>query len=384
MKVLLGTTNPSKVERFKKLLRGCDVEFLTLQDLHITAEPQEQGATPEENARIKARFYGQYFDAVICNDSGLYFDTLPLSDPRQPGLNIRTPMGNKRLDDEEMIAYYSRLVHSLGGKVQALYLDGMAVWHKGHVYSFMENNETTRASAFYMVDTPSPLRHPGWPLDSLSIRRHTGRYFVDKENAVPETDNVQENILLGEYRQRLSAFLRESLGLEEMQLKLVKASMEFEPQITEMLEEWFSRETDITPYAIRRGDWRNFSHYLTTLEAGPDDPQLVPDSTFFCLDEKRNRMVGAVNIRHRLNERLLLNGGHIGDGVRPSLRGRGIGTRMVGLALAECRKLGLDRVLMVCDKDNIPSARTIQSNGGVLENEVVVDGVTEQRWWIQL
>ena len=198
------------------------------------------------------------------------------------------------------------------------------------------------------------------------------------------TDNVQENILLGEYRQRLSAFLRESLGLEEMQLKLVKASMEFEPQITEMLEEWFSRETDITPYAIRRGDWRNFSHYLTTLEAGPDDPQLVPDSTFFCLDEKRNRMVGAVNIRHRLNERLLLNGGHIGDGVRPSLRGRGIGTRMVGLALAECRKLGLDRVLMVCDKDNIPSARTIQSNGGVLENEVVVDGVTQQRWWIQL
>lgn len=384
MQVLLGTTNPSKVERFKKLLRGCDVEFLTLKDLNITDEPREQGATPEENARIKARFYGQYFDAVICNDSGLYFDALPLSDPRQPGLNIRTPQGKKRLDDEEMIAYYAGLIHSLGGKVQAVYLDGMAVYCGGHVYSFMENNETTRASAFYMVDAPSPLRHPGWPLDSLSVNRYTGRYFVDKEKAAPDEKSVKENIMLGAYRERLSAFLRQSLGLEERQLKLVRASMAYQPQITEMLDEWFAVETDITPYAIRKGDYRHFPHYLTTLEAAPDDPRLVPDSTFFCLDESTNRMVGAVNIRHRLNEKLLLNGGHIGDGIRPSMRGRGLGTKMVALALEECRKLGMERVLMVCDKDNLPSARTIQSNGGVLENEVVVDGVTEQRWWIQL
>ena len=34
--------------------------------------------------------------------------------------------------------------------------------------------------------------------------------------------------------------------------------------------------------------------------------------------------------------------------------------------------------------ENIASARTIQKNGGVLENEVVVDGVTEQRYWIDL
>lgn len=109
MRILLGTTNPSKVERFKKLLAGCDVDFVILKDLGITDEPEEQGATPEENARIKAQFYSRYFDTVICNDSGLYFEELPLSDPRQPGLNIRTPMGQLRLDDEQMIAYYSRL-----------------------------------------------------------------------------------------------------------------------------------------------------------------------------------------------------------------------------------------------------------------------------------
>lgn len=95
-------------------------------------------------------------------------------------------------------------------------------------------------------------------------------------------------------------------------------------------------------------------------------------------------MVGAVNIRHRLNEQLLLNGGHIGDGVRPSERGKGIGTRMITLALEECKKLGIRDVLMVCDKENAASARTIQKNGGILENEVLADGVAEQRYWIHL
>ena len=57
---------------------------------------------------------------------------------------------------------------------------------------------------------------------------------------------------------------------------------------------------------------------------------------------------------------------------------------MIGLALEECRKLGIYRVLMVCNRDNIGSAKSIKNNGGVLENEIVVDGETEQRYWITL
>lgn len=148
MKVLIGTTNPSKVKRFAKLLGGHAVEFCTLKDLEIEAEPEEMGTTPEENAVIKAKFYGQFFDRVICNDSGLYFDSLPLEDDRQPGLHIRTPGGCDRLDDEEMIAYYSKLIGTLGGKVLAYYLDGIAVYNHGKISSYMENSEATRASAF--------------------------------------------------------------------------------------------------------------------------------------------------------------------------------------------------------------------------------------------
>ena len=65
MKVLLGTTNPSKVKRFSNLLEGCDIEFITLKDIDITDEPKEDGATPEENAISKAKFWVNHFSCGI-------------------------------------------------------------------------------------------------------------------------------------------------------------------------------------------------------------------------------------------------------------------------------------------------------------------------------
>lgn len=169
-----------------------------------------------------------------------------------------------------------------------------------------------------------------------------------------------------------------------MKLKLVKVSNQYCNQISDMLDEWYATGEKIIPYAIRRIDYHDFTYYCDNLEVKDASGGLVPDSTFFCFDEERNIMVGAVNIRHYLNESLLLNGGHIGDGVRPSERRKGIATKMIGLALDECRKLGIEKVLMVCNKENVGSAKSIQNNGGILENEVEVDGVVEQRYWIEL
>lgn len=169
-----------------------------------------------------------------------------------------------------------------------------------------------------------------------------------------------------------------------MQLRLVKLEEKYRRHLTDMLDQWYAAGEKIIPYAIRRLDYRDFDHYLANLEVKEGTPGLVPDSTFFCLDAQRDIFVGAVNIRHYLNESLLLNGGHIGDGVLPSERRKGIATRMIALALEECRKLGINRVLMVCDKENVASAKSIQRNGGILENEITVDGVTEQRYWIDL
>lgn len=169
-----------------------------------------------------------------------------------------------------------------------------------------------------------------------------------------------------------------------MKLKLIKATNQYYRQIKDMLDEWNATGEKIIPYAIRRIDYHDFEFYCENLEVKDARDRLVPDSTFFCLDEERNVVVGAVNIRHYLNETLLLNGGHIGDGVRPSERRKGIATKMIALALDECRKLGIEKVLMVCDKENVGSAKSIQNNGGILENEIEVDGIIEQRYWIEL
>lgn len=166
-------------------------------------------------------------------------------------------------------------------------------------------------------------------------------------------------------------------------LKLVKFEKRYAPQLIEMMDEWTAAKEEIIPYAIRKHDYHDLDAYADSLEIKAADGRYVPDSTFFCLDTERNSFVGAVNIRHFLNEGLLASGGHIGDGIRPSLRGQGLGTRMIALALEECDRLGIRRVLMCCDKANIASARTIVKNGGVLENEIEDNGVTVQRYWIQ-
>lgn len=169
-----------------------------------------------------------------------------------------------------------------------------------------------------------------------------------------------------------------------MNIRLVKLSKEYKEQLNEMMDEWSSAGEKIVPYAIRKNDYHNFEYYLDNLEITGEIDGKVPDTTLFCLDEDRNIFVGAVNIRHYLTEEMLLNGGHIGDGIRPSERRKGYATAMIGLALQEAKKLGINRVLMVCDKNNIASAKSIMNNGGILENEVVVNGITEQRYWIDV
>ena len=169
-----------------------------------------------------------------------------------------------------------------------------------------------------------------------------------------------------------------------MNIKLVKLSYEYKQQLFDMMEEWLLVEQDFSPYMIRRNDYHDFDYYLANLEIKKEQDGRVPDSTFFCLDTDRNIFVGAINIRHYLNEELLYTGGHIGDGIRPSERRKGYATAMIALGLEECRKLDIKKVLMTCDKDNIGSARSIMNNGGILENEVMEDGVLEQRYWITL
>jgi len=174
-----------------------------------------------------------------------------------------------------------------------------------------------------------------------------------------------------------------------MNVKLIKLTKKYYNQLSEMIDEW-KTDNDLsndnyTPLAIFKNDYHDFDNYLGKLEIKESTNNLVPDSTLFLLDEDRNIFLGAVNIRHYLNDYLLKYSGHIGDGIRPSERRKGYGTEMIRLTLIECKKMGIKEVLMICDKSNIASAKVIIKNGGILENEFINEnGKIEQRYWIKL
>jgi predicted acetyltransferase len=95
-----------------------------------------------------------------------------------------------------------------------------------------------------------------------------------------------------------------------------------------------------------------------------------------------DRVLGAIALRHELNDRLMLLG-HIGYGIRPSARRRGPATRALGRMLGEARELGLDRVLIVCAADNIASAKTIEHHGGALEDARDTEWGRVLRYWVK-
>jgi predicted acetyltransferase len=94
--------------------------------------------------------------------------------------------------------------------------------------------------------------------------------------------------------------------------------------------------------------------------------------------------LGAIDVRHYMNAFLLDAGGNIGYSVRPSARRQGLATWALGAVLPKARPLGLDRVLLTCDVDNIGSARSIERNGGALEDVRDTAIGPKRRYWIAL
>lgn len=96
-------------------------------------------------------------------------------------------------------------------------------------------------------------------------------------------------------------------------------------------------------------------------------PYLVTATLYVAVRKTDFRIVGMIDLRHRLNDFLAEYGGHIGYSVRPDERRKGYAKQMLALALDEAKKRGINRVLVTCDDGNTASAHTILANGGVFE-----------------
>ena len=173
--IIFATTNQSKSKRFSKGLKELGIEVLSLKDIDIKLDIEEDGSTAIENALIKAReCYKKTKKPSMGMDDTLYMEGVP--EDRQPGLFVRRVNG-KTLTDEEVIEYYTNLVKEYGvdGKINCKWIYGLAVINeKGEeaTYTWSKDN-------FYMVSSRSDKINPGYPLNSISKYKRLDKYFTD-------------------------------------------------------------------------------------------------------------------------------------------------------------------------------------------------------------
>lgn len=186
MKLLFATENESKVKRFKSKLLKKKIELISIKDIDKKIDIEENGKDAIENALIKARAYAKEFDVVMAMDDSLYMEGVP--DDKQPGLNVRRVNG-KRLNDQEMIDYYSSLAHKYGHneKILCRWVYGMAIINKGKEATYTWSKED-----FYITSKKSDKIQPGYPLNSISINKKLNKYFTDITEEEKKNNNEDE------------------------------------------------------------------------------------------------------------------------------------------------------------------------------------------------
>ena len=169
------------------------------------------------------------------------------------------------------------------------------------------------------------------------------------------------------------------------ELVLVYPTKDMEEQIFQYKKEHFDygdmqvHGTGGLAYFDSFDEW--LGHINTIRDLNPKTGERT--STFFSKRVSDGKLIGCIKIHHSLTDDIR-SGGHIAYGIRPSERKKGYGKAQLKLGLEYARQIPLQQVIIACDKDNIASANTAMSCGGVLTREFEEEGVTKQHYVIDL
>ncbi|MCC6323238.1 GNAT family N-acetyltransferase [Candidatus Nomurabacteria bacterium] len=170
-------------------------------------------------------------------------------------------------------------------------------------------------------------------------------------------------------------------------VKLVLPSMKYASAYLKALKE-FAKIGEITALGVhvelkKIDDFKVYIKRARDNRNGFNLPKgRVPSTTYWAV--VGNKIVGRVDIRHKLNKNLRVIGGHIGYTVVPSERQKGYGTQMLACALPIAKKLGIKNALVTCNATNIASKKIIEHNGGKLINKVKKDKILRLHYNIKL
>lgn len=185
--ILFATGNASKVARFSEKLLEKGIALKSLKDININVDVEENGKTAIENATIKAKAYYEVTKmTTMAMDDTMYIDDIP--EDKQPGVFVRRVNG-KRLNDEEMIEYYTDLVKKYGkdGKLNTKWILGMVIIKDGEISTY-----TDITSEYYLSDTPAKEIKEGYPLSSILINKKVNKYDIyltDEDKKIGKSDD---------------------------------------------------------------------------------------------------------------------------------------------------------------------------------------------------
>lgn len=155
-------------------------------------------------------------------------------------------------------------------------------------------------------------------------------------------------------------------------LKHVRPTKKYEEKAIEFINEFYEYNSKINGVGGLNRYLDDYDGWLKKLEEDrnrKESDEKVPAETFFLVRESDDKIIGMINIRLALNEKLKKFGGNIGYCIRPTERGKGYNKINLYLGLLCCQEHGIKEVLMDCDKENIASAKTMLALGGKLIKE---------------
>ncbi|HAV11035.1 MAG TPA: non-canonical purine NTP pyrophosphatase [Candidatus Moranbacteria bacterium] len=170
MKILIGTTNKDKFTEYEKAfeIHGKDIEIVSVNDLNITGEVEEDGKSLLENARKKAKYFGEKSGMfTVSEDFGLFVDALG----GEPGIHAKRWHGGTEADRRRKLL--ERLSGVSGGSRKAEYRGVMVGYDPGRK-AFWEYEGAIRGRIREDGDFPE-----GFGYDPIFISDFYGKSFSD-------------------------------------------------------------------------------------------------------------------------------------------------------------------------------------------------------------
>ena len=174
-------------------------------------------------------------------------------------------------------------------------------------------------------------------------------------------------------------------------LKLIKPNKKYFSQYKDMMDEWNMEGSRIAPWPLHlkyhtEELFEEMLNRVQEVEEGNNLGEFASSTTYWLYDDGNNKLIGASNLRHYLTEEGLKLWGHIGYGIRPTERKKGLATKLLKLTMQEAKKMNIDKVLLGAYVGNIGSWKVIEKCGGPFEKIIIEDetGLPVKRYWINI